>query len=73
MSKPKNPKNPMRGIFLRGNIYWLASPMKNGQRPPHVTLETGDPMEAQKRAAEIRDHPLLNESRDLGEIGRAHV
>jgi integrase len=60
MSKPKKPLNPMRGIFLRGKTYWLASPMVNGQRPPHVTLETSDAIEAQKRAEEIRAHPLLN-------------
>jgi integrase len=55
----------MRGIYLRGNIYWFRPPMKNGVRPERITLETTDPAEAVTRANEIRDNPTLTTSAQL--------
>src|ERR1017187_9916544 len=46
-----------RGIYLRGNIYWLAV-QKNGQRS-WITLETADPAEAVKRAESVRENVSL--------------
>jgi hypothetical protein len=52
-----------RGIYQRGNIYWLAI-QRNGVRK-FITLETSDPAEAVKRAADIREAPDLNASSPL--------
>ena len=57
----------MRGIYLRGKIYWFQLPMKSGQRPAPITLETEDAAEAIKRANEIRDNPTLTASGSLVE------
>lgn len=52
-----------RGIYKRGNIFWLAV-QQNGKRQ-FITLETDDPVEAMKRATQIRESPDLNESAPL--------
>jgi len=65
MSNQKKAQNPMRGIYLRGNVYWLQLPMTNGVRPKPITLETEDAEEAIKRANEFRDNPELNDSKTL--------
>jgi len=57
----KKKETPLgRGIYKRGNIYWLAI-QRNGTRQ-HITLETRDPVEAVKRAIKIRETPTLNAS-----------
>ena len=50
-------KNEMRGVYLRGKIYWLAV-QRNGTRK-FITLETSDPAEALRRAIQIRETPDL--------------
>lgn len=52
-----------RGIYQRGNIFWLAV-QKNGERH-FVTLETSDPAEAVKRATEIRASLTLDAAAPL--------
>lgn len=59
MSKNKNGGAEMKGIYVRGKTYWIQLPMKNGHRPAPITLETDELGEAIKRAAEIRENPLL--------------
>ena len=49
-----------RGIYKRGNIYWLAI-QKNGQRE-FITLETADPAEAVRRTQVIRENLTLEAS-----------
>ena len=56
-------ENPMRGIYLRGNIYWLAV-QRDGVRR-FITLETADAAEAVSRAKLIRETPELNSSSPL--------
>lgn len=65
MSNRKNKSEDMKGIYLRGNIYWYAPPMRHGKHEPYVTLETSDLTEAIKRAKEIRENPLLSASEGL--------
>ncbi len=52
-----------RGIYRRGNVYWLAL-QKNGTRH-FITLETSDEAEAVKRARAIRENFTLTESAPL--------
>jgi hypothetical protein len=46
-----------RGIYLRGNVYWLAI-QRNGKRH-FITLETTDPAEAVRRAEAMQDYVNL--------------
>lgn len=46
-----------KGIYLRGETYWLNFQMK-GERQ-FISLETSDPAEAVKRAGEMRESPIL--------------
>ena len=50
-------KRKIRGIYRRGDVFWLAKQV-NGRRT-FITLETGDYVEAVKRAQEIIDRPEL--------------
>lgn len=65
--------DPMRGIFLRRNTYYLQPRQQNGLRPPMVSLETGDIEEAIKVAAQIRKLPLLTPSTRLLAEVRQHL
>jgi integrase len=73
MSKQKKTTGPTRGIYLRGKIYWLQLPMKNGKRPPPITLETEDLKEAISRAEHIRAHPLLTTAGTFDESNRRFI
>jgi len=58
-----------RGIYLRGNVYWLAI-QRNGKRN-FITLETTDPAEAVRRAEAMRDYVNLESGNPLNvEIDR---
>lgn len=46
------PKNPAKGIYLRGRIYWYSWGPRHDRHL--VSLGTSDPTEAVSRAAEIR-------------------
>ena len=50
-------QNPARGVYRRGNIYWLAM-QRNGKRD-FISLETPDFTTAATRAEEMRAHPGL--------------
>ena len=59
----------MRGIYLRGNIYWLAI-QRHGVRE-FISLETDDAAEAVRKVQLIRAAPSLNDSSPLrAEIAR---
>ncbi len=59
----------MRGIYKRGNVYWLAV-QRNGVRK-FISLETDDSAEAVRQANLIREAPELNASSPLrAEIDR---
>lgn len=62
MSKTTPAKSAMKGIYLRGRVYWFAK-MIAGKRN-FVSLETEDLAEALRRAQDLRDNPVL-ESGDL--------
>jgi hypothetical protein len=47
----------MRGIYLRGNIYWLARQVDKKRH--FVSLETSEPVQALSRAQEIRSEGVL--------------
>jgi integrase len=47
----------MRGIYRRGNIYWLARQVDKKRH--FISLETADPVEALSRAEEIRNQGIL--------------
>lgn len=49
----------MKGILRRGEIYWFQPAMKNGIRPPMMSLQTTDLQTAIKAAALVRHSPLL--------------
>jgi integrase len=55
--KSRSRAGKIRGIYLRGNIYWFGK-MVNGKRKP-VSLGTSDYGEAVMRALEIQANPLL--------------
>ncbi len=55
--------NPARGVYKRGNIYWLAI-QRNGKRD-FISLETNDFATAIGRAEEIREHPGLQPGEGL--------
>jgi integrase len=57
MSKRKSQGKKLRGIYLRGNIYWYQR-MINGQRI-QTSLGTSDYGEAAIKALEIRADPFL--------------
>ena len=56
-------KGKMRGIYLRGDVYWFAKQI-NGRRS-HITLETHDYAEAVQRAIEIAERPELQPARAM--------
>ena len=56
---PAKKKDPTRGIYQRGNIYWLAQQRKN--KRVFVSLETSDFADAVRRAEELRELPELNQ------------
>lgn len=64
MSKDKN-LDPMRGLYLRGRVWWYQPPTRDKLRGVPVSLETRDAIEAQKLRDEIQDHPELNPSAGL--------
>ena len=47
----------MRGIYRRGNVYWLARQLDKKRH--FISLETGDPVEALSRAEKIRSEGVL--------------
>lgn len=47
----------MRGIYLRGNVYWLAIQKK--RKRTFVSLKTSDPSEAIRNAARMRQLPAI--------------
>jgi integrase len=53
----KGAQNPMRGIYRRGSIYWLARQVDKKRH--FVSLETSDPVEALGRAEKIRTEGVL--------------
>lgn len=55
--KAKARRNPAKGIYLRGDTYWLNF-QRNGTRH-FITLETADFAEAMARAQRLRDGPEL--------------
>ena len=55
--------NPGKGIYLRGQTYWLNIQTK-GQRH-FISLETSDPVEAVRRAGEMRESPVLAPQSDF--------
>jgi site-specific recombinase XerC len=50
-------KGKIRGVYLRGNVYWFARQV-NGRRS-FISLETEDYVVALQRAREIRESPEL--------------
>ena len=67
-------KNPaLRGLFLRGDLYYFQPSMSNGIRPPSVALQTPDLTEAICRAAEMREHPGLAPATGLKAEVQAHL
>jgi len=48
----------IRGIYLRGNVYWLTQ--GSGKRRLQVSLETADYATAVTKAQALINHPLLN-------------
>ena len=56
-------KGKMRGIYLRGDVFWFTKQV-NGRRS-HVSLETKDYAEAVQRATEVADRPELQPSRAM--------
>ncbi len=56
-------KGRIRGLYLRGEIYWFAK-QANGRRSM-VSLETRDYAEAVQRAREILDSPQLQPAQSL--------
>lgn len=64
-----SPSKLSRGVYLRGRVYWLKF-QRNGKRR-YVSLETGDAMEAMRRAAEVRRLKLPDEvSEFMRVVGR---
>ena len=60
--KTSAPASAVKGIYLRGNVYWFAK-MIAGKRN-FVSLETDDISVAIARARELKDNPVL-ESGDI--------
>lgn len=58
--------NPLRGIYLRGNTYWLAQQVN--KKRSYVSLETGDMAEAIKKAADIRGADVLDDGSALEHV-----
>ena len=56
-------KGKLRGIFLRGDVYWFAK-MVDGRRS-QISLETHDYAEAVQKAMEILDRPELQPARAM--------
>ncbi|MEA3208344.1 MAG: hypothetical protein QOE70_1401 [Chthoniobacter sp.] len=54
-----------RGLYLRGQYYWLQLPMVNGIRPKPITLQTTDLTEAITRAMEVRTNPVMTPASGL--------
>jgi integrase len=50
--KTTKPANPMRGIYLRGKVYWLA--VQQDRKRQFVTLDTSDPAIAIQKAKLVR-------------------
>jgi integrase len=73
MAKRSDLRDRMRGIFLRGRIYYYQPSQKRGARPPMISLETDDPDVAIAKAAEIRKVPILNPSTHLLAEVQAHL
>jgi len=55
----------LKGIYLRGRIYWFRPSMVKGVQPKPMSLETEDLGEAVKAAALVRASPLLITSQPL--------
>lgn len=72
MKKKKN-ADATRGLYLRGNIWWLQLPMKNRVPGATISLETDNASEAIKRAAEVRDNPVLTQSLTLDDEIKSFV
>ena len=65
MKKPATKR--IKGIYLRGNTYWLAHTPR-GQRRQFVSLETDNEAEALTKAEAIRNSPTISSSSIRAEI-----
>lgn len=59
MQKTRKKASPARGIYLNGNLYWLA--YQRNKKRVFVSLETDDYATAVERAGDIREQPELNQ------------
>src|ERR1035438_900751 len=69
MSKQSSSSGKIKGLYLRGNIFWLTH--GSGQNRVQMSLETSDEIEAIEKARKVIADPQLNTSNGyLAEVAK---